>query len=82
MRVFQGNEKDGLDFPFQTSDVSKFEKMNNLAINILELQFYQKSVNWKHKLIPVEVNGTNSVTVIDLLIYKNHYTLIKKLLVF
>ena len=73
---------DGLDFPFKTSDVSKFEKMNNLAINIFELQFYQEGINWKHKLIPIEVSENNSETVIDLLIHKNHYALIKKLHVF
>ena len=31
---------DGLEFSFNTSDVTKFEKMNDLAINIFELQFY------------------------------------------
>ena len=73
---------DGLEFPFKTSDVSKFEKMNNLAINIFELQFYQEGIKWKHKLIPIEVSENNSETVIDLVIYKNHYALIKKLHVF
>ena len=53
--------------------------MNELAINIFELQFYQEGINWKHKLIPIEVSEKNSQTVIDLLIYKNHYALIKKL---
>ena len=69
---------DRLDFPFKTSDVSKFEKMNNLAINIFELQFYQEGINWKHKLIPIEVSEENSETVIDLVIYENHHALIKK----
>ena len=32
----------GLNFPFKTSGVSKFEKMKNLAIKIFELQFYRK----------------------------------------
>ena len=69
----------GLDFPIKTSDVTKFERMNNLAINIIELQFYQEGINWKHTLIPVEVSENNSETVIDLVIYKNHYALFKKL---
>ena len=56
--------------------------MNNLAINIFELQFYQEEINWKHKLIPVEVSENNSGAVIDLMIYKNHYALIKKLHIF
>ena len=38
---FRELKTDGLEFPFKTSDVSKVEKMNNLAINIFELQFYQ-----------------------------------------
>ena len=73
---------DGLDFPFKTSDVTKLEEMNNLAISIFELQFYQEGIKWKHKLIPIEVSENNSETMIDLLIYKNHYVLIKKLYVF
>ena len=79
---FRELKTDGLEFPFKTSDVSKFEKMNNLAINIFELQFYQEGEKWKHKLIPIEVSENNSETVIDLVIYKNHYALIKKLHVF
>ena len=67
----------GIDFPFKTSDFSKSEKMNILAFKKFELQFHQKGINWKQKLIPLEVCGTNSETVIDLMIYKNHYDLIK-----
>ena len=36
----------------------------------------------KHKLIPIEISKNKSDKVIDLLIYKNHYALIKKLHVF
>ena len=54
--------------------------MNNLTINIIDLQFYQERINWKHKLIPVEVIGNNSETVIDLLIYQNQYALIKNIM--
>ena len=63
---------DVLEFPFKTSDVYKFERMNNLTNNVIELQFYQEGLNWKHKLIPIEVSENSSETVIDLLIYKNH----------
>ena len=75
---------DGLDFSdgFKISFVSKIEKMNTLAIKIFELQFYQEGINWKQKLIPVEVSGKISETVIDLMIYKNHNAFIKKLHVF
>ena len=53
--------------------------MNNLAINIFELQFYQEGIKREHKLILVEVSGNNSEMVVDLVIYKNHYAVIKKL---
>ena len=56
--------------------------MNSLSINIFELQFYQEGINWKHKLIPIKISEIDSETVIDLMIYKNHYALIKKLHVF
>ena len=34
---------------------------------------------WKHKLIPIEVNKNDSDRVFDLLVYKRHYVLNKKL---
>ena len=61
----------------------KFEKLNNLSINIYELNFYQDDNKWKHKLIPIEISKNDSVNkVIDSAIYKNHSALIKKLNVF
>ena len=75
----------GFDFTngFKVSDVKKFEKLNNLSINIFELKFYQDDNKiWKNKLIPLEISENNSEYEIDLLIYKNHYALIKKLHVF
>ena len=78
---------DGFDFTngFRTCDVVKFENLKKLSINIFELQFYKviwKNHQWKHKLIPIEVSKNNSERVIDLMIYKNHYVLIKTLHVF
>ena len=67
---------------FRCSDVHKFEKLNNLCINIFELSFDQYKVNWKHILIPIEIIEKGSERVVDLLIYKNHHALIKKLNVF
>ena len=67
---------------FKCSDVQKIEKLINLSNNIFELTFYQDKNKWKHILIPNEINKKESDKVIDLLIYKNHYTLIKKLNVF
>ena len=70
---------DGFDFSngFKCSDVHKFEKLNNLSINIFELNFHQDQNKWKHNLIPFENNKNDSDKIIDLLIYKNHYALKK-----
>ena len=40
--------------------------------------FYQDQKKWKHRLIPIQVSKIESERNIDLLIYKNHYVLIKK----
>ena len=72
---------DGFDFTngFKTSNVKRFETANNLSINIFELKFY---FDGKHKLVPIELSKSEYETTIDLLIYKNHYVLIKKLHIF
>ena len=67
---------------FKCSDVHKFNELNNLSVNIFELNFYEDKNKWKHKLIPIEISKNKSDRVVDLLIYKNHYALIKKLNVF
>ena len=67
---------------FKCSDVHKFNELNNLSINIFELNFYQDQNQWKHIVIPIEISKNDSDRVIDLLICKNHYGLIKKLNVF
>ena len=67
---------------FKCSDVHRFNELNNLSVNICELNFYQDGDKWKHNLIPTEISKNESDNVIDLLIYKNHYALIKKLHVF
>ena len=61
------------------SDILRFEKLNILSINMIELNFYQDQNKWKHNLIPIENSKDESDRVVDLLIYKNHYALIKKL---
>ena len=80
------NELNINDFDFtnalKCSDMHSFENLNNLLINIYELKFYQHGDKWKHKLIPIEISKNESDKVIDLLTYKNHYALIKKLHVF
>ena len=68
---------------FKCSDVHRFNELNNLSVNIYELNFYQNGDDkWKHNLIPIEVSKNGSDKIVDLLIYKNHYALIKKLHVF
>ena len=67
---------------FKCSDVHRFNGLNNLSVNIYELNFYQDGEKWKHNLIPIEISKNESDKVIDLLNYKNHYALIKKLHVF
>ena len=62
---------------FKCSDVHKFNELNNLSVNIIELNVYQDQSEWRHKLIPIEVSKNNSDRIIDLAIYKNHYVLIK-----
>ena len=57
----------------------RFEKINNLSINIFELKFYLDENKWKLSLIPIEISKIESDRVVDRLIYKKHYALIKKL---
>ena len=59
---------DASDFTngFKCSDMHRFEKLNNLSINIYELNFYQDGDKWKHKLIPIEISKNESDNVIDL----------------
>ena len=67
---------------FKCSDVHRFNELNNLSVNTYVLSFYQDGDKWKHNLIPIEISKNESNNVIDLLIYKNHYALIKKIHVF
>ena len=76
---------EGFDFSngYKCSDFQRFEKVNNLSINIFEINFYQDGNKRKHNSIPIETSKNEiSDRVVDLLIYKNHYALIKKLNVF
>ena len=75
---------DGFEFTngFMCNDVPRFEKLNNLSLKIFELSLYQDQNKQRHKLIPLEIFESKSDRVVDLLIYKNHYVLIEKLIVF
>ena len=71
----------GFDFSngFNCDDMQKFEKLNNLSINMFEINFYQEQYKWKHKLIPIGISKNGSDRVVDLLVYKNLYVFIKKI---
>ena len=57
------------------NDANKFEKLNNISINIFELNFYQDQNKWGPKLVPIEISKNESDIVVDLLLYKNYITL-------
>ena len=84
MRYFNKLNFQSFDFTngFKCSDVHRFNELNKLSVNLYELNFYQDGDKCKHILIPIEFSRNESDSVIDLLIYKNHYALIKKVHVF
>ena len=51
-------------------------------MNTFEFNFYQDGNKWKHNSIPIEIGKSESDKVIELLIYKNRYSLTEKLNVF
>ena len=84
LQYFNEINIEGLNFTsgFKRSDVHKFNEFKKLSINIYELNFYQDGKILKHNLNPIEISKTDSERVADLLKYKNHDALIKKLHVF
>ena len=81
---FEELNVEGFDFTsgFSCSVIQKFGKLNNLSINIFELNFYQDKNKRQHNLIAIEINKNGSDRVVNLFLYKNHYSLIKTLNVF
>ena len=67
---------------FICNGVNKLNELNNLSVNKFELNFYQDKNKRKQNLIPIEIIKNKSDRVVDLIINKNHYALIKKLNVF
>ena len=61
----------GLEFPMKVKDIPKFEKFNNLNVNVFELI--------KTVLTPIHINRNYDQSQIDLLLFENHYCLITKL---
>ena len=75
---------DGFNFSnrFTCSHMHRLEKMNNLAINIFEINFYHDQDKWQHNLILIEINENDSDGVRDVIIYQKINVLIEKLKVF
>ena len=63
------------------TDIDKFENLNNqLSINVFE---YSKDEDNDYNLIPLYISkNIQNRRIIDLILYKNHYILLKKLHVF
>ena len=64
---------------FKFSDVHRLIKSKKLSVNMFELEFHQGQKTWKHKLIPIEISKNVSEKVIELIIYKDHFVLTKKI---
>ena len=73
----------GIDFTngMKIIDIDKFEKLNNqLSINVFE---YTTDDDNDYKLVPLYIfKNIENRRIIDLILYKNHYILLKKLHVF
>ena len=61
---------------------SRSLSFNNLSFNKFELKSQQDQNKWRHKLIFLEISENKLDRIVDLIIYENHYVLIKKLDVF
>ena len=64
------------------NNIHKIEEKNTVFKILIESKFCQDQNKWKHKLIPIEVNKNISDKVVDPLIFKNTYSLIKMLHMF
>ena len=75
---------DGFDFSngLKCSSVDNFGRLNNLSVNIFNMNFYQNENFRKQKIVPIEVGEKNSDRIVDLLIYRNHHVVVKKLHIF
>ena len=61
----------GLEFPMKVKDIPKFEKLNNSNVNVFELT--------KTVLTRIHINTKYDQPQTDLLLFENHYCLIRKL---
>ena len=63
---------------YKCSDTHRYDRSNQLPVNLYKYYFDQVQIKWKHKLIPIEISENDSDKVFNFLLYKNHYALIKK----
>ena len=61
----------GMEFPMKIKDIPKFEKLNNLNVNVFE---FTNTV-----LTPIHINTNFDQPPTNLLLFENHYFLITKL---
>ena len=67
---------------FAFSDAYKFEKLNNLSVNLFELSFYQEGEEWKQESLTIEISEIDWDRIFHLVINKNFNVPTKKLRVF
>jgi hypothetical protein len=73
---------DGINFPVKICDISKFEKQNNIAVNVYQLEIIQ---NYKINIFPLRITKLRNIKTINLLYVeleneinelKSHYVVI------
>ena len=66
---------EGFEFPMKVKEILKFEKLNNLNVNVFDLMTSVRT----SALTPILINENYLQPQIDLLLFENHYCLITKL---
>ena len=60
-------KREGLEFPMKVKDIPKLENLNRLNVYVFELN--------GNVLTPIQINTSYNQPQIDLMLYKNHYSL-------
>ena len=66
---------EGFEFPMKVKEILKFEKLNNLNVNVFDLMTSVRT----SALTPILINENYLQPQIDLLLFENHYCLLTKL---
>ena len=67
---------EGLEIPMKVTDLSKFENINNFSIGGHGINVFELT---GRVLTPIHIKTNYDQPQIDLLLYENHYCLIRKL---